>query len=235
MWWKRLLRIVIVLGGFWMVFNLFFSTIYPIATYVREDVKEKVAQNGGKYLSIKEIPIEFQLAVISTEDRRFYSHPGFDLRGIGRALYVNLEQGPSQGGSTITQQLIRNTILRQERSVERKAKELALAFALETQMSKREILELYLNAIYFGDGAYGAEQAAQTYFGKPLAELSYPEWTLLAGLPNAPSAYNPYVAYDLAKKRQREVLMNLVETKRLTEKEALDYLEAPLHFAKSGG
>lgn len=231
-WFKRMIRLLIVVAGLSLVWNIFFSTVYPIAQYVRDDVRNSLAEHGGTYLPLKQIPIGFQLAVLSTEDRRFYSHPGIDLKGIGRSLYVNLEQGPVQGGSTITQQLIRNTLLSQEQTLERKTKEMFLAVALETQMSKREILELYLNVIYFGDHAYGVDQAAKTYFGKPLSELSYPEWTLLAGLPNAPSVYNPYVNFDLSKQRQKEVLMNLVETHNLSEKEANAYLHTPLHLVK---
>lgn len=232
MWLRRIVRIGIVLGGIWLVWNLFFSAIYPIAQNVRHDVRNTVSKHAGIYLSLNQIPIEFQQSILSTEDRRFYSHPGVDFIGIGRSLFVDLQQGPAQGGSTITQQLIRNTIVTQEPTLERKTKEMVLAVALETQMNKREILELYLNVIYFGNGAYGAGKAAEVYFGKPLASLSYPEWTLLAGLPNAPSVYNPYNDFNLAKQRQREVLMNLVETQHLTEKEANLYAQAPLQLAK---
>lgn len=232
MWIKRLVRISLAIAGLAVSWNLFFSSVYPIADRVRQDVRNELANHGGAYLPLKNIPSGFQAAILSTEDRRFYSHFGIDPKAIGRSLYVNLEQGPLQGGSTITQQLIRNTLLSQERTLERKTKEMLLAVALETQMSKREILELYLNVIYFGENAYGVDQAARVYFGRPLSELSYPEWTLLAGLPNAPSAYNPYVDFNLSKQRQKEVLQNLVETSSLSEQEAISYLNAPLSFVK---
>lgn len=231
MWLKRLLRIGIAAAGLWIILKIFFTTVYPIADIVRADVQKTVKQNGGIYRSIDQIPVQYQLAVVSTEDRRFYSHPGVDFWGIGRSLYINLKEGPVQGGSTITQQLVKNTILSDERTLERKGKEMALALALETQMSKRQILELYINDIYYGNGAYGAEKAANVYFGRPLSDLSYPEWSLLAGLPNAPSVYNPYSSFDLSKQRQREVLQNLVETGHLSEKEAAAYAQAPLRLA----
>jgi membrane peptidoglycan carboxypeptidase len=218
---KRFFSFLIFFTALWLLFLFTFSTIYPIANKVNEAVAKQVAVNNSNYLNQNKIPKLFENAIIQTEDTRFYSHFGIDLIGIGRSIWTDVKSEHfSQGGSTITQQLIRNTIIAPEKTFYRKVKEIILAIALERFMSKNRILEDYLNVIYFGHGAYGAEQAADTYFGKPLNSLSLAEWALLAGLPNAPSAYDPYVAMNLAKERQHEILLNLVESKAITQIEA---------------
>lgn len=190
---------------------------------VRQAVKINISKHDTTYSikDVKQVPSLFLDAVVDTEDERFYRHIGIDLIGIGRSIWMDIRQGQlSEGGSTISQQLIRNTILTQEKTWQRKIKEMIFAVALERSMSKQEILQHYLNVVYFGHGAYGAEQAAHTYFGKSISELSLVEWSVLAGLPNAPSAYDPYKAKDLAKKRQRQVLSKLVKNNRITQQEA---------------
>jgi monofunctional glycosyltransferase len=218
---KRLFRLLIFLAVLWVLFLFTFSTIYPIADKVKEATLQQAAYNKSNYLTQDKIPKMFKNAIIETEDSRFYSHFGIDIIGVMRSIWTDVKSGHlSEGGSTITQQLIRNTIIAPDKTFYRKVKEMVLAVALERFAKKPTILEYYLNVIYFGHGAYGAEQAAETYFGKPLNSLSLSEWTLLAGLPNAPSAYDPYVAMNLARERQREILQNMVDSKDITQSEA---------------
>lgn len=139
-------------------------------------------------ISLEEIPSSFIAAVIAIEDKNFYSHHGVDFTGILRALYTNIRQGKvAAGGSTITQQTAKNLFLTNERTLTRKIKELFYAIQLERQYSKDEILTMYCNTIYFGQGAYGVEVAARTFFGKHARELTLAESALLAGLPQWPS------------------------------------------------
>ena len=160
-----------------------------------------------KYVTIDKIPQSLQQAIIAVEDSRFYSHHGFDIEGIARATLVNVQYGQiEEGASTITQQLVKNLFLSQERSFARKAEEFLLSVDMEVNYSKDEILELYLNSIYFGSNFYGIKDAAKGYFGKTPEKLSLPESAMIAGLPNAPSLYSPYVDFMMAKKRQFIVL-----------------------------
>ena len=146
---------------------------------------------NGRYVTIDAIPKDLANAVVAVEDSRFYKHAGVDLIGIARALFTNLREGDTvQGGSTITQQVAKNLFLHPRKTLARKLEELALAVLLEARYSKEQILELYLNSSYFGEGAYGVESAARTYFGKTVSELSLGESSLLAGLLQAPSAYS---------------------------------------------
>lgn len=158
---------------------------------------------------------------IAVEDKDFYKHKGFDYRGIIRALWRDIQgRTMNQGGSTITQQLIKNVILNKERSIERKVKELILAIELERKFSKEEILEMYLNAIPYGSNAYGIEAASQTYFGKPAKDLTLPEAALLAALPQAPTYYSPYGSHlESLKDRYEHVLQRTKIEGYITEKE----------------
>src|SRR6185312_7645643 len=157
---------------------------------------------AGEPLALKNLPSYVPRAFIAIEDRRFYEHYGVDPFGIVRAAVANiLHRGVSQGGSTITQQLAKNLFLTQERTVYRKLQEILLALWLEQKFSKTQILELYLNRVYFGAGAYGIEQAAQRYFGKPARSLTLAEAALLAGLVKSPSRLAP--THDLAAAEKR--------------------------------
>lgn len=163
-------------------------------------------------ISLDEIPASFTAAVIAVEDKNFYNHHGVDFTGILRALIANIRAGKvTAGGSTITQQTAKNLFLTNERTLTRKIKELFYAIQLERQYSKDEILTMYCNTIYFGQGAYGVEVAARTFFGKPAQELTLAEASLLAGLPQWPSGYDPYVNPDAAKNRQKMVLNRMYE------------------------
>jgi 1A family penicillin-binding protein len=157
---------------------------------------------------LSDMPESIQHAVIAVEDKDFYNHPGFSIRGIGRSLVADLlHKGIQQGGSTITQQLVKNTLLSPQKSFLRKYQEILLAFEVERRYSKQEILEMYLNSVYFGEGAFGVESAAQTYFGVDAKDLTLAQASLLAGLLPAPSAYSPLSnPPDAALKRQKLVL-----------------------------
>ena len=183
-------------------------------------------------MKLRDIPVSLQHAVVAVEDNRFYSHHGFDPQGIMRATLVNLQYGQiEEGASTITQQLVKNLFLSHEQSFGRKAEELLLALDLEANYSKDEILELYLNTIYYGSNFYGIGPAAEGYFGKRPAELQLPESAMLAGLPNAPSLYSPYVDFMMAKKRQFIVIDAMVRSGYLDEHEAESAKIKPIYLA----
>ena len=171
------------------------------------DVLANRGDTGGPAIRLAELPPYLPKAFIAIEDRRFYSHLGIDPLGIARAAVANLlHRGVAQGGSTLTQQLAKNLFLTQERTMQRKAQEVALALWLEWKYNKRQILELYLNRVYFGAGAWGIEQAAQRYFGKSAREISLAEAAMLAGLVKSPSRLAPTHNYSAALKREQVVL-----------------------------
>ncbi len=176
---------------------------------------------AGANVALKDLPPYLPKAFIAIEDRRFYSHYGVDPIGIARAAVANvLHRGVSQGGSTLTQQLAKNLFLTQERTITRKLQEFVLAFWLERKFSKQQILELYLNRIYFGAGAYGVEAAAQRYFGKSARQVTVAEAALLAGLVKSPSRLAPTRNPDGAERRAQIVLVAMAETGFITERTA---------------
>ncbi len=173
------------------------------------------------YTPIDQIPQALTQAVIAVEDTRFLEHPGLDIVGIGRAAWTNFKKGGRfQGASTITQQLARALFLSPERTYTRKIKELILAIKMEWVLTKDQILEMYLNQIYFGHGAYGIAAATLTYFDKRVTELSLPEAAFLAGLPKAPNTYSPYRNPDLAKSRKELVLHRMIQSGFISDEEA---------------
>lgn len=182
---------------------------------------------------LQDIPATLREATISVEDDKFYSHHGFDFYGIARALYVNIKSGQiKEGGSTITQQLAKNLYFNtQDRTFTRKIKEAVRTMQLEINYSKDQILEQYLNYIYYGEGAYGAEAAAQTYFGKPVQNLDLAESAMLAGLPKGPSIYSPLSDEKKAKERQRIVLDAMVNQGYITKQQADEAYQEPLQYA----
>lgn len=180
-------------------------------------------------LSYTEIPPQLINAVIATEDTRFFEHHGIDPIGITRALFVALTSGAvSQGASTITQQVAKNFFLTPEKKISRKVKEIILAMRIESVLSKTEILELYLNKIYLGSRAYGMGAAAYTYFGKTINELTLSEIATLAGLPKAPSTYNPITSKNKAVARRNWVLHRMLTEKFITEEEYKTAINEPL-------
>jgi penicillin-binding protein 1A len=168
---------------------------------------------------INEFPASLKNAVISIEDDRFYDHPGVDLQGIARAALVNLSGKYSQGASTITMQVARNFFLTNEKTLNRKVYEILLALKIEKNLSKDQILELYMNQIYLGQRSYGFASAARIYFGKDVQDLTIAESAMLAGLPKAPSAYNPVVNFRRAKIRQDYILQRMRDLKYITNEE----------------
>ncbi len=175
-------------------------------------------------------------ATLAVEDRRFYRHHGFDPAGLARAVLNNLKgRQTSQGGSTITQQLAKNLFLSHDRTLERKFKEALYTLHLERRYAKDEILEMYLNTIYYGHAAYGAESAAQTYFGKSAAELDLSEAALLAGIPKGPAYYSPYLNMEAARQRQRTVLNQMLSGSYITPDERESALEEQLSLRDLSG
>ncbi len=196
----------------------------PIAFTFLDATGQEVGHRGaiiGKRLTLEEMPSYLPAAFIAMEDRNFYSHHGFDPRGLVRALWTNYRAGRTvQGGSTITQQTVKIVFLSQERTFRRKVDELMDAAVLEKSLSKKQILELYLNRIYLGSGAYGVDGAAHVYFNKSARELSLPEAAMLATLTRAPSAFSPRRDLPKAQARADIVLKTMVETGAITQEQS---------------
>ena len=187
-----------------------------------ESLEETVAEirRQDNFTSLEEMPETYVQAVVSVEDHRFYDHFGLDLIAIGRAVVNDIKAGRYvEGGSTITQQLAKNLYFSQEKTMSRKAAEVLLALEIEQKYTKDEILELYVNSIYFGDGYYSVGEASEGYFGKPASEMNDYECTLLAGVPNAPSKYAPSKNLALAEKRQQKVISRMEACGYITEEE----------------
>ncbi|HAI64209.1 MAG TPA: hypothetical protein DCM13_04915, partial [Acidimicrobiaceae bacterium] len=169
------------------------------------------------------------MSLLIVEDEGFYEHNGVDAKAIGRAFIENVNAGGiEQGGSTITQQLIKNGVLSSEQQLERKIPEAALAIRLENQLTKDEILEAYLNTVYFGSGAYGVRAAAEIYFGVSPDRLTWPQGALLAGLIANPDRYDPTRFPDIADERRTVALLRLLETGNITDEQYDRYVDAPL-------
>ena len=214
---------IFILGA--MVFGYFSITGYQMyQDKIKESsIEERVNEirSDEDYVTIDEIPVQFQNAVIAVEDHRFKSHGAVDFISIGRAIVRNISEFRLvEGGSTITQQLAKNMLFTQETTFTRKMAEIFAAIDLEKIYSKDEILELYVNTNYYGDGYYGIGAASRGYFDKEPMDLTLDEITLLAGLPNAPSAYSPTTAPELAKQRQLHVIYAMEAYGYLSEEEA---------------
>ncbi|HEY7998090.1 MAG TPA: PBP1A family penicillin-binding protein [Pseudolabrys sp.] len=191
---------------------------------------------GGAVLPLKEMPGYVPKAFVAIEDRRFYEHYGVDPWGIARAVVANvMHRGVAQGASTITQQLAKNLFLTQERTIHRKLQEAMLAIWLERKFTKTQILELYLNRVYFGSGAYGIEQASQRYFGKSARQLSLPEAAILAGLVKSPSRLAPTRNFDGAEQRAQTVLAAMAELHFISEASLHAALAHPPRVVAQGG
>ena len=189
----------------------------------KESIESKVTKlkEYDNYVSIDEVPDTYKKATIAIEDHRFYSHHGIDLITTLRSLITDIQNKElSNGGSSITQQVARNFYFTQEKSFIRKIAELFVAIDLENKFKKDEILEMYLNIIYFGDGYTGLKQASYGYYRVAPSRLSLYEQTMLVGIPNAPSVYSPSANPELAKKRQEKVLDAMVKYNYLTKKES---------------
>ena len=185
-------------------------------------------------IAIEEIPSYLKNAVVAIEDERFYEHGGVDYWGVLRATLANLRGRLAQGASTITMQVARNFFLTNEKSFARKIYEVLLAWKIESNLSKEQILELYMNQIYLGQRAYGFSSAAQIYFGKDIQRISIAEAAMLAGLPKAPSAYNPVVNYRRAKIRQEYILQRMRDLKMITPSQYQSAMTETLHVRGVG-
>jgi membrane peptidoglycan carboxypeptidase len=243
-WWAKTLRWLVFLGvagilaGAATFFVLYQTIDVPDANADFQTQTTKVYYSDGKHqlgtfatqdresISIKEIPASMQAAAIAAEDRSFYTNRGIDLKGIIRAARNNATSGQIQGGgSTITQQYVKILYLTQEQSYKRKLKEAILSIKIHNQLSKKQILEGYLNTIYFGNGAYGVEVASKTYFDKPASQLNFAQSALLATIINSPTYYDPYAegASDRIGPRFRYVLSGMVKDGAITAEQAAKF------------
>lgn len=190
------------------------------------DEKVEEIKNKENYVKLSELPKTYLDAVVSVEDHRFYKHSGIDIIAIGRAVINNVKAMDFvEGGSTITQQLAKNVYFTQKKEIKRKVAEVFMAWKIEDNYSKDEILELYINTMYFGNGYYNVKDACEGYFDKSPLEMTDGECIMLAGIPNAPSVYNPKENPDLAKQRQRQVADEMVEYGYLSEEELDEILK----------
>ena len=210
------ISIVFIIG-----FSYYSNTLKekPLITRVEEVTSKE------NYTSFENLSKNYINAVISVEDHRYYNHGAVDPIGIARAFYTNIRDGEfDEGGSTITQQVAKNVVFNQDKTLVRKLGEIFAAYDLEKNYSKDEIFALYVNSSYFGDGYYCIYDAAKGYYNKNPKDLTLAEASMLAGVPNAPSVYSPTVNPDLAKKRQRHVLNKMLEYGYIS-KEELDSVE----------
>ncbi|WP_277673598.1 transglycosylase domain-containing protein, partial [Piscibacillus halophilus] len=197
----------------------------PLSTTILDRDGEVIAELGSQKreaIDYDEIPQVLEEAVLATEDVRFYQHNGIDLKRIGGAVIANIKQGfGAEGASTITQQVVKNAFLTTEKNVKRKIQEQYLAFKLEQEYSKEEILAMYLNIIAYGKDIYGVQKASEAFFGKSnLEDLTLAEAALLAGIPQRPNAYNPFIDPELAEQRRNTVLNLMVKHGKISEAEA---------------
>lgn len=255
-WWKKLslwIRVIIALGILTFVIVLGVSAYFlrdlPSPTKLQSAdsfaVSTKIFDRNNNLLyeifadenrtpiELKDLPPYLPQATLSIEDKNFYKHFGIDITGVARAILVSLQGGRLEGGSTLTQQLIKVSLLTRERTWERKAKEAVLTLMTEALYSKDDILEMYLNHVPYGGTAWGIEAASQTFFGKPAKELSLAEASYLAGLPQSPSRYSPFGnTPELGIERQKEVLRRMVEDKHITKEQADEAQNTKLVFAE---
>ena len=219
---KILIVIFIVLLSFGLIIAGTGYNMYKEAID-KTPLDEKVAQIKEKdnYTTLDEMPDIYKKAVVAVEDHRFYTHGGIDIIAIGRAIWNDIKaMSFVEGGSTITQQLAKNVYFTQEKELTRKVAEVFMAFEIEEHYNKEEILELYLNTSYFGDGYETVKEASRGYFGKEPMELTDYEAVMLAGIPNAPSVYAPTVNLDLAKQRTKQVIDAMVKYDAISQDEA---------------
>jgi penicillin-binding protein 1A len=233
---------LIFIVGFFAVFardlpdtsKLYDVSRQPSITYVDRS-GTVVAVRGSQYappVDLEKLPAYVPKAFLAIEDRRFYWHFGFDPIGMSRAMVKNLAAGHIvAGGSTITQQLARNLFLTPDQNWRRKIQELILAVWLEVKFSKKEILSLYLNRVYFGGGAYGIEAASQRYFNKPASQLTIGESALLAGMMKGPSRYSPVSAQARAARRATVVLDEMVKTNAITPEQRAEAVKTPVRVS----
>lgn len=243
--WLGLLLTALTAGGITRAVRVVQSTYASLPdakfalTYQRDGTITMVSADGAilqklgpashETLTYKDIPPNLVNAFIASEDQRFYEHQGVDPRGISRAIWANLRQRDVvEGASTITQQLARIVYLTQERSFQRKTKEILLAYKLEQNLDKNQIMERYLNLVYLGSGAYGVADAAWVYFGKTIKQLTVAEAAMIAGMAPAPSLYSPVVNPEAARNQRNRVIRRMLETRSISADEAEAAIAAPV-------
>lgn len=227
---KKILTIFILLSliaiplyGYWL----------PKVSSLPSLVQSNAEAHGTTYIDLSQVPNSLQKAIIDTEDQSFYSNPGISFKGIGRSIITDLINRKFQeGASTITQQLVREYYLSQEKTISRKLKEASLALMVTKKYSKEDILEMYLNSVYFGHGAWGIDSAARIYFNQKVSELTPAQCTLLAGLPQAPSYLDPFANYQAARDRQLQVLYSMVDAGDLNQDDVNKIMTMPLGINK---
>ena len=216
-----ILFIIIVIVA--VSFGMYGYTLYN-EKIEEQPIADKISdiQNGYYFVPIEDVPEDYINAIIAVEDHRYYDHGAIDIIGIGRAVLTNITSGElREGGSTITQQVAKNLyFIEEDTVVRRKLAEMFMAIELENKYSKEDILELYINTIYFGDGYYGIKQACNGYLNKEPKDMNLAESTMMAGIPNAPSAYAPTVNKELCKERQNKVISSMIEYGYLSQDEA---------------
>jgi membrane peptidoglycan carboxypeptidase len=236
-WLRRLLKLgtllaILAVGGWIYLMQVYAPGLRAEARRVPALVRAQLAQHGAAYTPRSQISPYLQEAIVAIEDRRFYSHPGIDPLGMVRALWVNVtQQHVDQGGSTLEQQLVKRTLVPDDRSIHGKLRSIAVAWAVDQDFSKTTIIELYLNAAYYGQGAYGPAEAARVYFGTDVARLSLPQAAFLAALPQAPSIYGANPNGAAIRSRQQRVLLDMEELGYISvaQQQAAD--RAPLSFS----
>lgn len=232
------LWLFIIIGGLMLWYASELPNITKSMVFERRPTVIIKANNGeivdrygdikGKIVDVEKLPPHVKQAILATEDRRFYSHFGMDIKGIGRAFFVNIARGGFvQGGSTITQQLAKNLFLTRERTIKRKIQELMLAFQLEYELTKDEILSAYMNRVYLGSGAYGIDAAARVYFNKSAEELDLREAATIAGLLKAPSRFSPNSNPELSAQRTKVVLNAMVDAGYITKEDMTSFAKLP--------
>lgn len=237
---KRLIYLIVVIGT---LTYLFWGIPLPNNITNSQPVSTRILDRNGKLIyeiytdkrrspiNLSDLPKYVTEATISIEDKDFYKHQGISYTGIARALFSTIFKNQVQGGSTITQQLVKNALLSDERTIRRKAQELVLTIVIEGIYTKDQILETYLNTIPYGGTTYGIEEASEIYFNKPAKDLDLAQAALLAGLPQRPSTYSPFGAHpEMAKTRQKEVLKQMVANKYITEAESEAADKEPLIY-----
>jgi membrane peptidoglycan carboxypeptidase len=233
--WERLGRwalAALIAYGAWSVATVYL-TYWPQLTHLPALVARLDAAHHTRPVALNAVSPWFPKALIATEDRTFYTNFGVSVRGIIRSLWVDVTHGaPVEGGSTLTQQLVRDRLLGFAKTFRRKLEEALLALMVTELYSKREILTLYINQVYLGQGAYGVRAASRVYFARPPRALTLPEAALLAGLPQAPSALDPLVHYRAARRREWEVLWSMVNDHMISPVVARRAFEAPLELAR---
>lgn len=245
----RLTKSIFALSAFFFFLSFWFFILKDLPSPSqlltrKQEVSTKIYDRNGTLLykiykeknrtpvPLNEIPLHVRLATLAAEDAEFYQHPGFSIKGIVRSVVRNIKRGELTGGSTITQQLVKNALLSPEKTITRKIREVILAVAVEITFTKDEILEMYLNEVSYGGTAYGIQEAAQLYFGKNVNEINLAEAALLAGLPKSPTKFSPFgPTPEAGLARQKEILKLMVANKYITKQQAEKAEKEALVFA----